>query len=44
MFTFDFSTAQRSAVSAVCALVLATLFVTAAVGPVEAAVLMAPVL
>lgn len=44
MFTFDFSTVQRSAVSAVAALVLATLFVTAAVGPVEAAVLVAPVL
>lgn len=44
MFTFDFSSIQRSALSAVGAIFLATIFVTAAVGPVEASVLVAPVL
>lgn len=42
--TFDFNRLQRAFVSVAGALMFATLFVTAAVGPVEAAVLVAPVL
>lgn len=44
MTLFDFSSFQRATISIVAALVFATLSVTAAVGPAEAALLATPVL
>lgn len=44
MFTVDLTNLQRALLSVAGALVFATLFVTAAVGPVEAAVLVSPIL
>lgn len=43
-FSFDFASFQRLAVSAVCALLVSTVVIGAAVTPAEAAVLVSPLL